>query len=581
MKNRKNKVIIFTILAIVLGTSGFYVSNKVNAANGVNAAKGENVTNASNGEDTAKQAYSNDLGVYLMDKNETVYVNLNYDGTISKMNVVNYFKAQDLGIYQDYGNYENITNLTNDIEPVIEEDSIRWNIAGSNKDFYYQGQLSGGDLPWKFDIEYKLEGIAVKAEDLTGAAGELVIVINVEENLAAEEYFRQNYMMQITVPLNMQNATLISAPGAVQMIAGHTKTLAFTMLPQSAGHFEIIARVQDFAMEAIDIAMMKADLSSYMDVDEMTEGFGAMSEGMEELKNGTVILKEGITELSGGIGLIGSGLNDLSLGTPQLSEGMDQFDDGFATFKGSLRELSTGSSQMKEGLQEISDNGKQFLIGYQGIEAGISSMLVMKQELQTMAGEMAKSTDPQTVMLAQTILGQLDGLIKLQTGLETLNTSFDLYTQGVEQAADQYTALNTGISALPGGFGQLTGGYQEIKDGNNAVYSAVEQLNKGLTDISTSTTAIPDKVQLLADGQLEMKEGIDQAVKEIESLTRTDAGTAKIQPVSFVAPGKIVPNSVQFVLRTPAIEKVTRQIKSAETEVKEMGFWDKLFDLFR
>jgi len=581
MKNRKNKVIIFTILAIVLGTSGFYVTNKVNAANGENTVNGENTTDATNAVDTAKQAYENDSGVYLADKNETVYVNLNYDGTISKMNVVNYFKAQDLGIYQDYGNYENITNLTNDIEPVIEEDSIRWNIAGLNEDFYYQGQLGSGDLPWKFDIEYYLEGIAVNAQDLAGAAGELIIAINVEENLAAEEYFRQNYMMQITVPLNMQTATLISAPGAMQMIAGHTKTLAFTMLPQSEGHLKIIAKVQDFTMEAIDIAMMKADLSSYMDVDDMTKGFSSMAQGMEELKNGTIILKEGITELSGGIGLISSGLNNVSLGTPQLSEGMDQFDDGLATFKGSLEDLSTGSGQMKEGLQGISDNGEQFLTGYQGIEAGISSMLVMKQELQAMAGEMAKSTDSQTVMLAQTILGQLDGLTKLQTGLETLNTNFDLYTQGVEQAAGQYTALNTGISALPGGFGQLTGGYEEIKNGNNAVYSAVEQLNKGLTDISTSTTAIPDKVQLLADGQQEMKEGIDQAVGEIESLTKTDAGTAKLQPVSFVAPGKIVPNSVQFVLRTPAIEKVTRQITSAEIEVKEMGFWDKLFDLFR
>lgn len=571
MKKMKNKVIALIIVFIFLSTSGFYVANRVNASDGAGTK---------NDAATAALANKNGAGIYSVGKDETVYVNLNYDGTVSKMNVVNYFRALDIGIYQDYGNYENVINLTNEAEPVIDGDSIRWDLTDANENFYYQGQLTRGELPWTLDIEYKLAGATVKAEDLAGASGEIRININVEENKAADEYFRQNYMMQITVPFNMQNSTLISAPGAVQMIAGHTKTLAFTVLPQTAAHFEIIAQVEDFSMEAIDIAMMKADLSSYMDVTEMTEGFGTMSDGMEGLSEGTVQLKDGISELSGGIGSISDGLNELSLGTPKLSGGMNQFEEGLTTFAGGLKGLASGSSQMKEGLQGLNDNGSQLLTGYQGIEGGMASILANKQELSALAGEMVKSTDPQTVMLAQALLGQLEGLTELQTGLNTLNTNLDLYTQGVKQTSDQYDTLNTGINSLPEGFKQLTGGYQKIREGNEAVFTALDQLNEGLSGIDSVTAAIPEQVQKLVEGQTEMKAGIDQAVEEIKLLVGTTADLGETQAVSFAAPGKIVPNSVQFVLRTPAIEKISMPEVTTEVEEEQMGFWEKLFKLF-
>lgn len=597
MKKMKNKVIVLIALIALLCTSGFYVANRVNASNTVNTTdEASNINNddtlgeedslgeedAVNVEASTVQAYVTlPYGNHLVNKDETVYVNLNYDGTVSKMNVVNFFKAEEAGIYLDYGNYVNIVNLTNDSMPQVEADSILWDLTNAEEDFYYQGQLNNGELPWTFTIEYKLNGEVVEASDLPGAVGEIIISINVEENKAADEYFRQNYMMQITVPLNMQNSTLISAPGAVQMIAGHTKTLAFTVLPQTSNRFEIKAQVQDFTMDAMDIAMMKADLSSYMDVDEMTKGFGAMSDGMEDLANGTGKLKDGITELSGGIDTLGSGLNKLSLGTPQLSEGMNQFGYGLNTFAGSLKGLSSGSNQMNEGMKGLAQNGKQLLSGYQEIEAGVSSLLTTKQELTAMAGEMVKSTDPQTVLLAQAILGQLEGMSSLQTGLETLNTNLDQYTQGVEQAAGQYDTLNKGINALPEGFDKLTGGYQDIKAGNKAIYSAIDQFNKGLSDINLATAKIPEQVQQLADGQIDMKGGLDQAVEEIKALAGTTSDQDAIKAVSFTAPGKIIPNSVQFVLRTPAIEKISESNESVETEVEKVSFWDKLFNLFQ
>jgi X-X-X-Leu-X-X-Gly heptad repeat protein len=578
MNKLGNKITVIIVMVTLLSASLFYFVNRA-LAFGASQNENEVIVSADNSNSSINESGSSTP--IMTDKDETVYVNLNNNGTISKINVVNYFKANNTGIYQDYGNYDNIINLTNDTKPMIDGDSIKWQLTEPFEDFYYQGQLKDGELPWLFKIDYKLNGVSMDAGSLPGASGELVLTLKVEENKKAQEYFRQNYMMQITVPLNMQNTTLISAPDAVQMITGHTDTLAFTVLPQTTKQFEIKAGVKNFTMEGIDIAMMKADLSSYMDVEEMTKGFDSMSGGMDEMMNGTLQLKDGLSELSGGIDFVSEGINELSQGTPQLSEGMEQFNDGIKTFGESLDQLSTGSDQMKEGLQGLSDNGKQLLSGYQDIENGLSSVLSNKDQITLLAGEMAKSQDSQTAMLGQSILAQLEGLTQLQTGLDTLNTSLDQYTQGVTQAAGKYDTLNSGIHALPGGFDQLSGGFKQIEEGNKAVYSAVNDLNNGLSDINSAAAGIPDQVQKLADGQKSMKTGIDQAGKEIEDLTRTGLAQGDGKAVSFGAPGKVVPNSVQFVLRTPAIEKAVKPAENTETKAEEESFWDRLIRLFQ
>lgn len=577
MKKKRKVIITIIVLITLIGTTSLYVANGVNVANGADTDTGIRSTNGSNQILSTSSLNTGDT----VKKDETVYVNLNTDGAVSKMNVVNYFVVDGAGIYQDYGNYNSVINLTNEIAPLINEDSIQWELKETTEDFYYQGELNQGELPWTFDIQYSLNGTKVNAEELSNAEGELVLEINVTENQSAEEYFRENYMMQITIPFNMENTTLLSSPGAVEMIAGHTKTLAYTVLPETSITIEIQAQIHDFSMDSMDITMMKADLGAYMDTEDMAQGFTDMSEGMGELKNGTVQLKEGLTDLSSGIDQISDGLNEVSEGTPKLLSGMDQFGDGLGTFKGNLNQLATGSNDMEEGLQGLADNGGQLVSGYQEIENGMSSLLTMKDEMMALGSLMAQSSDPQTVQLAQAMMGQLEGIMGLQEGLNTLNSNLNGYMQGVEEVAGQYGTLNNGINALPEGFEQLAGGYDEIKNGNKKVFSALDEMSKGLSEIADGADEIPDRTQELIDGQQQIMDGLNEAVSAIEELTGSDTKAEEIIPVSFAAPGKVIPNSVQFILRTPSIDKAEKQLDRVETEEDAPGFWDKLLDLFR
>ncbi|MDF2539896.1 MAG: hypothetical protein K0S76_2917 [Herbinix sp.] len=575
MKKFNNKKIILIFSVALLCICGFYVAGRVSAENEADIDPNTNKNASEIGKSDGTVALA------PIGKDETVYVNLNSDGTVSQMNVVNHFLSQETGIYRDYGKYENVINLTNEVIPDLGEDFVEWEINNSSEDFYYQGQLQNGELPWNFKIDYQLEGRAVKAEDLAGAVGKLVITLSTEENKKADAYFRDNYMMQITVGLNMQTAKLLSAPGAVVMVAGHTKTLAFTCLPKAANTFVITAEVEDFEMESIDIAMMKAELSAYLDVEEMTTGFESLSGGMEELTDGTGQLKDGLSELSGGLTSLAEGLNQVSNGTPQLSEGMKQYQAGLDRFAKGLTSLETGSGQMKAGLQDFTGNGEQLLSGYQEIDAGFASLLSMKEEILAAANGMILSSDPQMVILGQSILAQMEGLDHLKSGLNTLNNNLELYVKGIEQASGQYQALDAGIAALPDGFTELSKGYLGLLEGNETIYSAVNELSKGLTDISTATADIPDQIEQLAVGQAAIKDGIDRAGNEIKEMAGAVSQPGVSQPVSFAAPGKAIPNSVQFVLRTPAIKTVSEQSETILKDEAKESFWDKLIELFR
>lgn len=569
---------------IVFGALSFIMINRANAS------KINEITMDSNPDElmlenvsdinTMEEALSTSTGAtHTVEKDETVYVNLNTDGTVSSMNIVNHFKTREAGVYQDFGSYESIINLTDSSSPGLADNTVFWEFTEPSMDFYYQGKLKEGELPWTFDIQYYLNQEEISGDMLAGSEGELLLRLNIKENSKAEEYFRKNYMLQLTIPINLQNSTIISAPGAVQMVTGRTNTLAYTILAQTSNQFEIKLNVKDFTMEGIDIAIMKADVSSYMETENITTGFEAMSEGMAELESGSLQLKEGMNQLSEGINELSQGLSQLSEGTSPLKEGMEEFDLGMETFTDNMEDLSAGSQQIKDGLQEIAPNGALLFSGYQDLEAGIDSIVEMEPQLRELAGLMLLSPDPNTRSIGQTMLEQLEGLKQLQEGIETLNAKLQLYTNGITLLSSEYDSFHLGVSSLPEGVKQMKNGFQKLQGGNEALYSAINQISSGAEEINTVTAVLPSQVQLLADGQGEMKEGVDLAIEQIQAIT--NANNKIQQPVSFVAPGKISPNSVQFILRTPAIKKKQDSVEAAEPEQDKRNFWDQLIELFR
>lgn len=86
-------------------------------------------------------------------------MNLDYYGSVDKVNVVKGVSLNGLTSFTDYGNYLDVTNMTNNTAPEISDGKVTWNLPADTKGyFYYKGAIDKDavTLPWTMDVSYKL-----------------------------------------------------------------------------------------------------------------------------------------------------------------------------------------------------------------------------------------------------------------------------------------------------------------------------------------------------------------------------------------------------------------------------------------
>ena len=75
---------------------------------------------------TAMCLFTTQLASAAPQKEETVYANLNYDGSIKGVYVVNSFKLSGEKRLSDFGSYTNIKNLSSSAEPRVTNGLVEW-----------------------------------------------------------------------------------------------------------------------------------------------------------------------------------------------------------------------------------------------------------------------------------------------------------------------------------------------------------------------------------------------------------------------------------------------------------------------
>lgn len=115
-------------------------------------------------------------------KNETVFVNLDNSGTPTLITVSDWLHTDKGEVnVKDKSDLEGITNAKGNEKPVINGESLVWNMGST--DLYYRG-TSKKELPVSISIKYYLEGNEVKPEDLKGKSGNVDIKISFKNNVS-------------------------------------------------------------------------------------------------------------------------------------------------------------------------------------------------------------------------------------------------------------------------------------------------------------------------------------------------------------------------------------------------------------
>lgn len=409
------------------------------------------------------------------EKEEVVYAILDNAGKVDGLYVVNSFTSHDV---VDYGDYENIKNLTTTDTLTQEGDKISFHTDADK--VYYQGDLKTKEIPWNIEIHYWMDGTEYSAEELAGKSGKLKITMEITENKKCDVSFWDGYALQASLALDSKKCTNIEAPDATIANVGSDKQLSYIIMPGKGADISISADVVDFEMDAISINGTKLNLEFNFDNDDLLDQVYDIQDAIKELNDGANDLNDGAVELK-------DGANELKDGAGQLKDGTKDMYDGTVSLKDGANSLNEGVKSLNDGIETV-QTALNTLNGKSGkLTKGSSQVLEALQQIQTSLKQVKLDTkDLATLSSASTQINI--GIGSLVDGLKTIDSSIDTYYNSLSAAGisniDTYIGKhNEAISAL------------SISDTQRALYQSY---------LTSGTEGVMQKLsQLVASGNAE------------------------------------------------------------------------------
>ena len=284
---------------------------------------------------------------------ETLYLNLDHYGTVSRANIVKGIDFRSVGSYTDYGDYLTITNMSTRDEPFRQGDAVTWQKPEKVGKFFFEGTLDPASVatPWTFDITYKLNGVVTDPEKLGGASGLIELDIDALPNPRASEYLRNNAVLAVVIPVDIAKCYSVDAPDAQTASIGETSVEVFEALPGKEGHFTI--RIGTDSYESIGTIFLMTpatvgDLEKIKDLKELKDKFrnntNAMMDDVESLM-------DNVTDVGSQLDLTNQALRDLQSGKNKLHSSSAAIFNGVDVSIQDLRDLSGDLTPLSESLR--------------------------------------------------------------------------------------------------------------------------------------------------------------------------------------------------------------------------------------
>lgn len=225
-------------------------------------------------------------------KEEVVYANLDKNGGVEGVYVVNIFGYSELvdavaanpaePVIVDYGDYTSVKNLVS-TEPIVKTGGDEYTIylnpeVPADGKLFYQGNTKN-IIPWTIDVAFFLDGKEVSAEEIAGAAGHVTVHVNIDENPAygVNNFFYKNYALTVTILLDANTCLNIVSKDATIANNAAKKQLTYTILPDKVTEIIIDTDSVDFSMDEININAVRLSLQISTDSIDMSD--------IDDLKN--------------------------------------------------------------------------------------------------------------------------------------------------------------------------------------------------------------------------------------------------------------------------------------------------------
>lgn len=319
---------------------------------------------------------------------EAYYALTDYYGNLTEGSVVKSYTVNGAASLTDYGDYDEIVNLTNDRVPTSAAGGNVFSFDGDAPEhFYFEGKTAQPfeDLPWTLSVHYTLNGVAAKAEDLAGKTGVVEIQIDAVPNENASEYAKRNYTLEAMAIFNQDDILSLEAPGAQVQLIGNLRAVLFLGLPGEECHYTIRVGSNAFTFGGMTFLMVPATLSQLQEIATLSQRKDDLEENYEKLSQGLDALLDSLGGISSGLYSAANGLDQLNAARETLSQNSGtlswQADAVLGDLDALNGSLSTLPGHLDQGKKLLSDTEKD-------VKALNAALTEAREELESIQTEM-------------------------------------------------------------------------------------------------------------------------------------------------------------------------------------------------
>ncbi|MDR3767026.1 MAG: hypothetical protein Q3Y08_08365 [Butyricicoccus sp.] len=489
---------------------------------------------------------------------EAVYVNLDEYGALSDMRVVKGVTLNGATSLSDYGSYAEVNNLTSHDEPQMREDGVDFtlnDVTGSR--FYYEcvpNDPSNLQMPWTFDVSYKLDGVPAKAEDLAGASGLVEISIHAIPNAAADEYYRNNMTLMVATGANMDETKSLEAPGAQIQSLGSYKFAVFLGLPGEENTYTVRIGSDDFESMGVYMLMAPATLSQLDTITDLRNARDTLSNAHDDLYNGLSAMLTTMSGMQSGVQSMADGMAGIDQVRQQLIASRGTIDPDIDAALSQLELLAGSSDALIPELDTVQTNLNAF---HENLTEVLTQLADSREDIgdyQTLLTDLRRDLSS-----LEDLMDDLDDeasddlyLSQIQSALKALGTDADNLSGQLSdlrgalsnlQHAKQILAEILGTlpedSQLVPPISQLLGLLQSIANETGNTFQAVEDLCGSLRKLTDASASMVGQLEDLKDVLDDYRglggdmASLGQQATELaqNTLTRLDELLAQVDPI--------------------------------------------------
>ena len=289
---------------------------------------------------------------------EAYYAMTDYYGNLTDGSVVKSYTTNGAASLTDYGDYDEIVNLTNGLAPktVGGRSVFTFGESSISDHFYFEGKTAKPfeQLPWTLAVHYTLNGVAMKAEELAGKTGVVEISIDAIPNEQASEYARYNYTLEAMAVFNQDDILSLEAPGAQVQLVGNLRAVLFIGLPGEECHFTIRVGSNDFAFGGMTFLMVPATLSQLSEIAKLSERKDELEDDYEKISTSLDTMLNALDGLSGSLYATAKGVEQLSRAQSTYTGGKGAVREDVTALRGDLSNLADVLDPVESQIAELS-----------------------------------------------------------------------------------------------------------------------------------------------------------------------------------------------------------------------------------